>query len=105
MYHVEYAMSIPNLYLLTSFMPQVLTDRIQVRYGENAMAIKVRLSRILGEWRISQAELSRRSGISKYAIHKLYNEKSKGVEFATLDKLCATLDCSVGDLLEYVAED
>ena len=66
------------------------------------MAIRVRLSRILGEQRIKVAELSRRTGISKYALHRLYHEKNKGIEFGTLEKLCLALGCSVGDLLEYV---
>ena len=66
------------------------------------MAIRVRLSRIAGEQRIKMAELSRRTGISKYALHRLYHEKNKGIEFGTLDKRCQALGCSVGDLLEYV---
>ena len=69
------------------------------------MNVRVRLSRILGEKRIKMAELSRRTGISKYALHKLYHEKNKGIEFATLEKLCRALECSVGDLLEYVPEE
>jgi len=69
------------------------------------MNVRVRLSRILGEKRIKMAELSRRTGISKYALHKLYHEKNKGIEFATLEKLCQALECSVGDLLEYVPEE
>jgi putative transcriptional regulator len=68
------------------------------------MAIRVRLSRVLGEKRIKAAELSRRTGVSKYALHKLYHEKNKGIEFVTLEKLCQALDCSVGDLLEYVPD-
>lgn len=69
------------------------------------MAIRVRLSRILGEERIKVAELSRRTGISKYALHKLYHERNKGIQFATLERLCRDLDCSVGELLEYVPEE
>ncbi len=69
------------------------------------MAIRVWLSRILGEQRIKMAELSRRTGISKYALHRLYHEKNKGIEFGTIDKLCRALGCSVGDLLEYVPEE
>ena len=69
------------------------------------MAIRVNLSRILGEKRVKAAELSRRTGISKYALHKLYYEKNKGIEFATLDKLCRALGCSVGELLEYIPDE
>ena len=65
------------------------------------MAIRVTLSRILGEKRIKMADLARRTGISKHALHKLYHEKNKGIQFATLDKLCRALECPVGELLAY----
>ena len=47
------------------------------------------------------ADLSRQTGISKYALHKIYHEKNKGIQFATLDKLCRALECPVGELLAY----
>ncbi len=68
------------------------------------MAIRNRLSRLLGDQRIRASELSRKTGISKNALSKLYNERSKGIEFETLNKLCKALKCSVGDLLEYVPD-
>lgn len=64
--------------------------------------IKCHLSRILGEQRISQLELARISGLSTYTIHKYYHENWKGIDEATMVKLCSALKVQVGDLFEYV---
>ena len=67
--------------------------------------ILVHLGRILGERKMKMAELSRQTGISKNALSILYHERSQGILFDTLEKLCWALDCSVSDLLEYVSEE
>lgn len=64
--------------------------------------IKCHLSRILGERRISQLQLARISGLSTYTINKYYHENWKGIDEATLVKLCRALKVQVGDLFEYV---
>lgn len=66
--------------------------------------IKVHLSRIMGEKRITVAELSRMTGLHRNGISKLYNEETDGVKFETLEKICDVLDCSVADLLEFKRE-
>ena len=69
------------------------------------MKIKNHLAKLLGERKMKRTELSRLTGISNYALYQMYHEKTKGVEFATLAKLCQALDCSVGELLEYVPDE
>ena len=64
--------------------------------------IKCHLSKILGERRITQRDLAKRSGLSNFTVNKLYNEKWKGVDQHTLVALCKALDVQVGDLFEYV---
>ncbi len=66
--------------------------------------IRCRLSRILGDRRIPQRELAKKSGLSTYTINKLYNERWQGVDKETLIKLCETLDVQIGDLFEYVPD-
>ena len=65
------------------------------------MAIRIHLGRLLGERKMKMAELSRTTGISKNALSDLYYEKEKAVRFDTLEKICETLDCTVGELIEY----
>ena len=60
---------------------------------------------MMGEQKINATQLAKRAGLSRYAIYELYHERTKGIEFETLAKLCKALDCSVGDLLEYVPEE
>ncbi len=62
--------------------------------------IIVNLGRILGERRLRMAEVSRQTGISKKTLSLLYRGKNQGIQFRTLDRLCALLECSVAEILE-----
>lgn len=64
--------------------------------------IRCRLSRILGDRRMTQKELTKESGLSSFTVWKFYNEKWQGVDRETLIKLCETLKVQVGELFEYV---
>ena len=64
--------------------------------------IKVHLSRILGEKRITQAELSRQTGIRPSTISDIYNEMSERLNVEHLDRICEYLDCNINDLIEYI---
>ena len=66
--------------------------------------ITVHLGRLLGERKLRMADVCRRTGISKKTHSLLYQEKSCGIRFDTLTKLCTALDCSVGDILEATSE-
>ncbi len=60
-----------------------------------------RLSRLLGERRMSIKDLQRQTGISYAALHSLYSDTSKRVDLETLDKICRALGVQPGDILEY----
>lgn len=60
-----------------------------------------RLSRILGERRMSIAELQRQTGLSYVTLHNLYSDKSTRIDFETLNKICRALNVQPGDILEY----
>lgn len=62
------------------------------------------LSRVLGEQRVTIAELQRRTGLTYANLHALYHGKAKRLDLGTLDKLCAALGVGVGELLEHVAD-
>ena len=66
--------------------------------------ITVHLGRLLGERKLRMADVCRRTGISKKTLSLLYREKSCGIRFETLAKLCQALDCSVGDILEATSD-
>ncbi|MFD2869061.1 helix-turn-helix domain-containing protein [Kurthia populi] len=62
--------------------------------------IKVHLSRILGEKRLSVTDLSKMTGLNRAGLSKLYNEKTTSISFETLEKVCTALECDITDLLE-----
>jgi putative transcriptional regulator len=66
--------------------------------------IRIHLSGLLGERRIKRSELSRMTGISENALLHLYHENVDHMRFVTLSKICAALNCRVGDLLEYIPD-
>ena len=63
-----------------------------------------RLSRLMGERRLSIQELARQSGVSYGALHDLYHARSRRFDADVLDRLCRTLGCGVGDILEYAPD-
>jgi putative transcriptional regulator len=65
------------------------------------MAIRIHLSKLLGQRKMKMADLSRKTGISKNTLSTLYSEKVTMIKFETLEKICEALNCTVGELLEY----
>ena len=63
--------------------------------------IKNRLSTIMGYKRIKPHEIVTLIGISRKTLYNIYNDKTKGIEFETLNKLCFALDCTPNDLFRY----
>lgn len=63
--------------------------------------IRIKLSRILGDKRITQAELSRLTGIRKNTISNYYNEWADRISLEHLDRICEVLNCDITDILVY----
>lgn len=64
--------------------------------------IKIHLSRLLGEKKWTQADLSRKTGICPNTISGLYNEFTDRVNLDHLNKICEVLGCELHELMEYV---
>lgn len=67
--------------------------------------ILINLDVMMAKRKMSLNELSDRVGITVANLSILKNNKAKAVRFSTLDAICQVLDCSVGDILEYVPTD
>ena len=65
--------------------------------------IKVHLSRLLGEKRMTQAELAQKTGIRPATINEYYNELAERINLDYLSRICEVLDCRIEDVLEYRA--
>lgn len=66
------------------------------------MAIRILLSRKLGEVRWTQADLARRTGIRPSTINEMYHELCERVNIEYLDRICNVLDCDLSELIVYV---
>lgn len=51
---------------------------------------------------MTQAELSRKTGIRAATINELYHELTDRVNLEHLDRICEVLDCPLSDLMEYI---
>lgn len=67
--------------------------------------IKIHLSKLLGERRISQIELARRTGIRSAIINEIYWEFAERVSLEHIDIICKTLECKIEDFMEVIYED
>jgi len=65
------------------------------------MAIIVNLDVMLARRKMRSKELAEIIGITEANLSLLKSGKVKGVRFATLERICATLECQPGELLEY----
>ncbi|MBD3109609.1 helix-turn-helix transcriptional regulator [Bacillus sp. AGMB 02131] len=63
--------------------------------------IKVNLDRVMLERKISSKVLAEKIGITQANLSILKTGKARGIRFDTLEKICQTLNCQPGDILEY----
>lgn len=65
------------------------------------MAVRCKLSTLMGEKRYKIQDIYEKTGLSRGTISNLYHDKMQRIDYETLNKLCELFDCSVGDLIEY----
>ena len=63
--------------------------------------IIVNLDVMMAKRKISSGELAEKVGITPANLSILKTNKAKAIRFSTLEKLCKTLDCKPGDILDY----
>jgi putative transcriptional regulator len=68
------------------------------------MPILLRLDVMLARRKVRSRTLARAIGISETNLSLLKSGKVRGLRFATLDAICHYLDCTPGDLLEYLPD-
>ena len=64
--------------------------------------ILINIDVMLAKRKMSVGELAERVGFTMANVSLLKNGKIKALKMSTLDKLCRVLECTPGDLLEYV---
>ena len=69
------------------------------------MGVILRLDRVMADRKISLKELAQNVGITEANMSTLKTGKAKAIRFSTLEKICSTLKCQPGDILQYKEDD
>ncbi len=69
------------------------------------MPIITNLDVQLAKSKMSLTELSERIGITIANLSILKSGKARAIRFSTLELICNELNCTPGDILEYVPEE
>ena len=69
------------------------------------MATRFRLREFLDEKGVSQTEAQRLTGLAYSTINEMSNNRTRRVDFDTIDVLCSALGCTVADIIEFVPDD
>ena len=63
--------------------------------------IRICLDTILERQNVSRYELAKRTGIQYQIIDNYYKNRVKRYDSYVLERICAALDCSIEDIIEY----
>lgn len=67
--------------------------------------IKIKLSNLLGEHKMTQKALADLTNIRPATISKMYYEEIRRIDIKQIDSICKAFDCEVSELLEYFPDD
>jgi putative transcriptional regulator len=66
--------------------------------------INIRLDYVLLDKRMKLKDLAEATGLAVNNLSILKTNKARAIRFSTLNSLCKALDCSPGDLIEYIPD-
>ena len=67
--------------------------------------INIRLDYVLLDKRMKLKDLAEATGLAVNNLSILKTNKARAIRFSTLNNLCKALNCTPGDLIEYVPDD
>ncbi len=67
--------------------------------------INIRLDYLLLDRRMKLKDLAQATGLAVNNLSILKTNKARAIRFSTLNSLCKALNCTPGDLLEYVPDE
>lgn len=67
--------------------------------------INVRLDYVLLDQRMKLKDLAEATGLAVNNLSILKTNKARAIRFSTLNSLCKVLNCTPGDLLEYLPDE
>ena len=67
--------------------------------------INIRLDYVLLDKRMKLKDLAEATGLAVNNLSILKTNKARAIRFSTLNSLCKVLNCTPGDLIEYIPND
>jgi putative transcriptional regulator len=67
--------------------------------------INIRLDYVLLDKRMKLKDLAEVAGLAVNNLSILKTNKARAIRFSTLNAVCKALECTPGDLIEYVADE
>jgi putative transcriptional regulator len=67
--------------------------------------INIRLDYVLLDKRMKLKDLAEATGLAVNNLSILKTNKARAIRFSTLNSLCKALNCTPGDLIEYIPDD
>ena len=67
--------------------------------------INIRLDYVLLDKRMKLKDLAEITGIAVNNLSVLKTNKARAIRFSTLEAICKALDCTPGDLIEFVPDE
>ena len=65
--------------------------------------IRFRLHKVAADRDITKIkDVAEMTGVMPNTVSSIWNNRSRGIDFSTLDALCQALNCTPGDILEYL---
>jgi putative transcriptional regulator len=66
--------------------------------------IRIRLGHLLLDRNMKLKDLAQRTGLALNNLSILKTNKARAIRFSTLDILCKVLQCTPGELIEYIPD-
>lgn len=66
--------------------------------------IRLTIDKYLDKCGITRYELAKRTDVKFQTIDRYYKNRVVRYDSYILDRICAALDCSLGDIIEYVKD-
>jgi putative transcriptional regulator len=66
--------------------------------------ISIRLDYLLLDRRMKLKDLAQATGLAVNNLSVLKTNKARAIRFSTLSSLCKALNCTPGDLIEYIPD-
>ena len=67
--------------------------------------INIRLDYVLLDKRMKLKDLAEATGLAVNNLSILKTNKARAIRFSTLNSLCKVLNCTPGDLIEYIPDE